>query len=81
MLVGDQLLLLLNISKIEIGPVPLVDRNNLENASIRLVERWLVRTIDRQEWYGVLKPEPLIVKIAGACLGLVYRVTRMVGLL
>ena len=35
--------------------------------------RWLVYTIDRQGRYGVLKPEPLIVKMAGACLGLVYR--------
>jgi len=54
MLVGDQLLLMLNTSKIEIAPLPLVDRNNLANASLRPLGRWLVHTIDRQERYGVL---------------------------
>jgi hypothetical protein len=64
---------MLNTSKIEMAPVQLVDRNNHRNASIRLIARWLVHTIDRQGRYGVLKPEPLIAKITGAWLQLVYR--------
>ena len=71
MLVGDQLLRLLNTSKIADSAVPLVDRNNLANASIRPVGSWLVHTTDRHKRYGV-KPRTVDGKLL-SMLGTVYR--------